>query len=437
MKHKVLMRYPLGNPRRKWRMDNFVINVASAGPMDSTLVPKDDLTRRKTRRGVKTTIDAGFNLMGCLWAEPELAMDIVRTAERYGGNVLFQDIKRFGGNHRQRFGPVNDYAGAIRDTAQWNCIKGYCLWDEPIFPEHLEETRRMVDYCEQVRPDLLPYTVANPSYHSKCSWEKKEFAPYIDRFLDIIEPAQLDFDYYPIGKRDYVPENQLDNCVMWSDMEIVRRAAQKREIPFWFCYQAQAFPWHPIFCPFHFNMARSMAFGAVLYGAKGLCAYTEFAGFIDPTTGGPGVFFEEQKKLNNEIAALGNTLMALRCLRVIHDENLLKDHLSMEDIRTGMEESEFLTGTLHNRISVSEHEDNYGNKYLMVLNRDYDNTAYTCLKFKKPYHVYEVSKEDGEQYLRYERAKNINVYLQPGDLILYRLQDAEEEPYTIEYCLDK
>ena len=30
MEHKILSRYPLGNPRRKWRQDNFILSQFKA-----------------------------------------------------------------------------------------------------------------------------------------------------------------------------------------------------------------------------------------------------------------------------------------------------------------------------------------------------------------------------------------------------------------------
>ena len=438
MQHKLLARKPLGNPRRVWRQDRLLLNIAGAGPMDTRLVEQSDYTYRKTRRAVKTCVDAGFNMIGCLWADSKMAMEIVRAAEQCGGNVLFQDLRRFGGmGDKNIFCKVNDYKGAIGDTKQWQGIKGYCMWDEAILPEHMEETHRMIDYCEQVRPGVLPYTVANPDYNRLCHWEDKAYAPYIDRFLDCIDPCQMSFDYYPIGKREYDPTTQLDNSTMWSCLEIVRRAAKKREIPMWFAYQGQRFPWHKIYYTFHFNMARAMAHAGILHGVKGLECYTEFDGFVDPATGGRGVFFDEQKRLNTELLALGNTLMALECDRVIHDDTILPDHPTMEGLRTSLEESELVSGGLVPRTSISEHTDPYGNRYLMVLNRDYEQTATLSLKLKGRAHVFEVSKKDGEQYLCEENTNYIPVYLEPGDLKLYRIQDAGEEPYTVEYYVDK
>jgi hypothetical protein len=130
--------------------------------------------------------------------------------------------------------------------------------------------------------------------------------------------------------------------------------------------------------------------------------------------------------------------MALECIRVIHDASLLPDHLSMEGIRTPLEESELLDQEkLCKRISISEHKDAYGHKYLMVLNRDYDSPQLVRLQLRKKSHVYEVNKEDGEERIIFEGASIMNLDFEPGDLRLFRIQNAEEEPYTMEYYLDK
>ena len=441
MKHKVLARYPVGNPRRVWKQDRFILHAPSPGPMIAStgfFSGRGDITYRKSRRAVKTTMDAGFTMMGCLWADSRLAMDIVRTAESLGADVLFQDLHRFGGmGNRNILCKTNDYEKVMAETRNWKCIKGYCMWDEPILEEHLAETRKMIDYCERTYPDMLPYTVANPDYHSLCRWQDGAYIPYIQRYLEVIDPAQMDFDYYPIGRSEYDPALQLDNFTIWADLEIVRRNAATKGIPLWFTYQGHRYPWHPVYYRFHFNMARAMAHAGVLHGAKALECYTEFDGYVDPATGGPGVFFEEQKRLNQELRTLGNTLMALQCLNVIHDDSLLPNHPFMDGYRTSMEESQLLTGKLSPRISVSEHEDGHGNKYLMVLNRDYESPAHIQLFLKQPSHIYAVSKEDGEQHLQYMEAVDLSMHLEPGDLKLFRIQPADEEVCTIEYYLEK
>ena len=131
--------------------------------------------------------------------------------------------------------------------------------------------------------------------------------------------------------------------------------------------------------------------------------------------------------------------MALNCLRVIHDDTLLPDHPTMVGYRTALAESELLSdeNPLPRRISVSEHSDAYGNCYLMVLNRDYEQMAHLSLTLQSRSHVFEVSKSDGEQHFQHEAVLHLPVTLAPGDLALYRIQPATEAPCTVEYYLDK
>ena len=441
MEHKLFARYPIGNPRRKWRQDNLLlrVNPCPRGGKDN-LRPQSELTHRKARRAVKTAFEAGYDSIGTGWLGPNLALDVIRTTEQCGGKLIYSDLTRFGGmGDKNVFCETDEFEKIIEETKKWNCVVGYSCWDEPILQEHMEQVRRMFDYCESICPEILPYSCANPDYHKLCRWQDNAYAPYIDRFISTIDPAVMGFDYYPIGRLEYDPALQLDNTTMWSDLEIVRRAAQKHEIPFWFSYQGQRLTFHKIHYIFRFPMVRAMAYAGVLHGAKSLATYCAFGGHIDPTTGGKGVYFEDQKQLNHEIHALGNTLMALECLRVIHDDSLLPDHPSMEGIRTPFEESELLDNEkpLCTRISISEHKDAYGHKYLMVLNRDYESPQLVRLKFKTPSHVYEVSKEDGEERFIFEDAPLMNLDFEPGELRLFRIQPAEETPYTLEYYLDK
>ena len=73
----------------------------------------------------------------------------------------------------------------------------------------------------------------------------------------------------------------------------------------------------------------------------------------------------------------------------------------------------------------------------MVFNRDWDVAQHIQLDLKTPSHVYEVSRKDGEQYLRYENTDYFWLHIAPGDLQLFRIQSAKEQPFTVEYYLDK
>ena len=430
MERRLFARYPIGNPHRTWRQDNFLVSVSNPGPLG--LDVKSPLQLERTRRAVETAMTAGFNLQEMLWASPEVGMEIVRTAERIGAKIVYQNLRRFGGMgfSKEHFHDEDDLAGTIRDTAQWNCIAGYYVYDEPTTAEQRKEVRNLIEQLEQIRPDLLPYTVA------------AAYKDHINPLADEVSPAQLSFDIYPFGniRQPLNAEDQLDHADMWYYLEIAKQAAKRIQAPFWFYYQGHELFYFPSFDRYTFTASRMMANAALLYGAKQISSYVEFDGFVDPATGGPGVHFEEQKQLNEETIKLGNTLMALDCQRVIHDSSLTIDSDHQDEwlqISSTMADSAYLEGELPPRLSVSELKDAYGHRYLLVLNRDYRQERHFCLKLKEPARIYRTSEKDGLEQLVYENTRSLIGHLTPGSISLYRLQPVYEEPYLVEYYLDK
>lgn len=432
MKHKLLARFPLSNPRRLWEQDNFVLSNFCPGPLGLEKdTAEDDAIMR---RSVKTCYDAGFNLLELGWASPSGAKAAVQMAEQLGIGIIYQNLKRYGGmGPKNVFCETNDLLGSMNEMRRWKSVAGFYIWDEPTTLEQLKVTREMMDLCERERPDLIPFTVANPSYNRRFLWRDGNYAPYIDNFLDIIDPPVMSFDYYPIGMKEHDRERQLDQSLMWCDLEYVRRASKKRDVPFWFYYQGENLHKEEFYI---FPMIRLMMHGALLYGVKGLQQYTAQHCVIDEN-GGHGEFFEDIKQIHKEIAELGRTLMALECTHVIHDKALLPDCPYMKELGTTIESSKYIAKDLPYRTSVSELTDAYGNDYLMVLNRDYLEKKDITIEFKENVRVYEVSREDGEQRVLFDNTNTLTANFIEGGMALYRIESADEEPSIVEYYLEK
>ena len=432
MKHKLLARFPLSNPRRLWEQDNFVLSNFCPGPLGLEKdTAEDDAIMR---RSVKTCYDAGFNLLELGWASPSGAKAAVQMAEQLGIGIIYQNLKRYGGmGPKNVFCETNDLLGSMNEMRRWKSVAGYYIWDEPTTIEQLKVTREMMDLCERERPDLIPFTVANPSYNRRFLWKDGNYAPYIDNFLDIIDPPVMSFDYYPVGMKEHDRERQLDESLMWCDLECVRRASKKRDVPFWFYYQGENLHKEEFYI---FPMIRLMMHAALLYGVKGLQQYTAQHCVIDEK-GGHGEFFEDIKQIHKELSELGRTLMALECTHVIHDDALLPDCPYMDELRTTIADSKWLAGGLPYRTSVSELTDAYGNDYLMVLNRDYLEKKDITLKFKEKMRVYEVSRDDGEQRVLFDSTDSLTASFIEGGMALYRVEPVSNEPSIVEYYLEK
>ena len=420
MEKKILARYPIGNPRRLWLQDNFILSNFSAKGKDM-------------RKVIRNCADAGFNMLELGWASPEQAADAVVYCEQLGVDLIYQELKRYGGMQGHRFYEKNDLEGVIIDHRKWKCIKGYYIWDEPLLDDQIAEARMLMDICEREVPDKLPFTVAIPSYNTEYTWGNGLFPEYLEKYVTVIDPPQLSLDYYPVGMGEHNAAVQFDRSRMWCDLGLMKKLGKKYDMPIWFYYQGQNL--HNVDF-FIFPMVRAMMYAGVLYGAKGLQHYTACGSIINQE-GDRDVFFDDQVQIHKEFKNLGDTLMALDCIRVIHDESVKPNCEMFGELHSKESDSAYLAGKLPSRVSVSEFEDAYGNGYMMVLNRDYMEGKEIKLPLNGSYRVYEVSKTDGLQYVTADGVNTLTLTLAAGDAALLRLQKSEEEAFTVEYRLSK
>ena len=447
MEHKILNRYPIGNPRRKWTQDNFVLSQFKAHG-------------NNMRRHVKACADVGFDTVELGWASDEQADAAVQLCEQFGLRLIYQNMSRFGGawdrdpvsgNHGNYYAKIyqgliekgtwkestfrgeTDIRKVIAEKRRWNSVVGYYIWDEPFFEEQFLLCRKLTDDCESEDPSALAFTVANPSYNPYFRWDDIAFPAYIARFADIIDPPVLSFDHYPIRHDEEIGPCQLDNSPMWCDLAAVKRIAEERNIPFWFYYQGVNYRKVPLFT---FPMVRLSMYAGAMYGAKALQHYCSTDAIVD-SDGNRLPFFEPQKQINAEFKALGDTLMAIECKHVFHDASCLADFEPMKQYTEPLSDSAFLAGELPYRTSAGEFVDSYGNLYMMVLNRDFLCDKTVTLKLNKNYRIYEVSRDDGLQYVKNDCTDMLSLHLEAGDAALLRLQPAEDKAFTVEYRLVK
>ncbi len=459
MEHKVLKRHPLGNKRFNWKQKDYAISTFSGFPQSGT--QEGDIAEVADRYA-KYHKEAGFNLMELGWVQHEGAWAAVEACEKNEINLIFQDLSMIGGmsfHYADRHCTREEIKAVVDKLKDKKYTIGYYVWDEPQSDAQMDEARRQMDILQELDPDALLFTVAVPDYNpdpdrrinlgtNTCllgvTWENGKYPLYLERFARKMDPPVMSFDYYPIGNyfnvwpgHRYSPEKQLDDSFMLLSMAANRDVAKKHNIPFWFYYQGYKLYKCTNEEDFIFPMVRCFMYAAVLYGAKGLQNYaTGEKGnrFLNPD-GTKGDFYEDQKKVNFEITNLGNTLMALDSKLIIHSDDLLPGCEYTKPYFNKLEESEIFSGKLPKRCSIGELEDEYGNRYAVILNRDFEKTADIKLSLKDNFRVYEVSKEDGKQSVIFESADELPLTLKPGDAVLYRFQRADEQAFTIEYKL--
>lgn len=444
MKHITYTRKPLGNPRFLWKQKEFALSTFNCIGDD-------------TEQTIREAKEAGFNLLEVGWGSHEKVWEAVEACEKVGIDLIFQDLSVMGGMmHRHLHRPV-DYeeirriAGILKEKKH---TVGYYVWDEPYRDDLFAQARKESDLLQECDPEALLFSVFPPSYNPGPTWDNGQYAEAFEEYIRRVEPPVLSMDCYPIGNYCrlypglvYTDEQQLDDSPMWLDMTVARNLARKYNLPFWFYYQGSDVYHAP---HMEFPMVRMMMYAAVLYGAKGLQNYTLTGRCHLPKegeswpqnwtvllgSGGKGEFFDDQVKIHAEMKALGPTLLALSNTGVYHSDDLQvygKYGEIYKDYQENIRESTLVSAPLPRRCSAGEFTDGFGNRYLMILNRDFYEHLDAQLSLKGNYRIYEVSRQDGQQRVIHDNTNTLPISLNPGDAILLRLQNPEEEPFTIEY----
>lgn len=444
MQQKTLTYQPIGNSKRGYRQREFEVSTFNISAVSGEEVSKEDVITviGNLKKLGLTQIETGH-------AHHNTAERVLEACEKEELGLVYQDLSRFGGFQMREATPLSEEEA--RDIAKglssYSCVKGFYIWDEPWKDQDIEAARVQVDWFDCYAPDKLAFVAANPSYNPDYTWNNELYPDYIANFCERIQPSVLSMDYYPFSQPSAFgkmlwEEEQLDNSNVWKDISACHRESRKRDLPFWFYYQVIRMLQGP---QLTIPMIRVQMNYAILYGAKALQCYG-IAGTVcspykqDETRRiieadfSEGCFYEDFASQVAQVKEWGRTLMALHSEHVYHSPELLKeDAYFNKHYREDLEDSIFALKELPFRCSVGILSDDYGNQYVGILNRDYRRSQTFNLPLQHTCRVYEVSYADGMQYCVHDATKSLNVTLAEGSMVLYRLQDCAEEPYTIEY----
>ena len=428
MEKKIIKRYPLGNPARPWRQDKFIFSAFNG------------VTDENQRIGFLNAKEAGFNMLEFGWAKSEEMDRAIPLAEEVGMDIMVQDWRYFGGFQatREKVIDMPELEKYVEYTKKYRHIVGYYVWDEPYYQADIEKARAQVDIMQKLDPERLPFVVAIPSYNKEYRYENDLFDEYMERYCNTIEPNVLSLDFYCIRRIEDV--DQIDQKNIYKDLYVMRRLCREKKMPMWFYFQSSGALSVVDGSMLHVN-ARHIhlqVFLSLLYGTKGLQYYNITNGIVRRKDGGKGEYFEQVKALNRQVLMWAPVLMSVESDAVYHSPEVLKED---EKFRTkycdNIADSTVFDGELPLRISAAELSDCEGNKYVMILNRDYIRSRPAELKLKENYRLYDVCKATGKQCVIADSADFINITLEPTEAVLYRVQKADEAAYDIEYVLEK
>ena len=328
------------------------------------------------------------------------------------------------------------------EVAKYSDHPAYCglyLIDEPKTPYYMANHRNNFLSEYAVMSPLLQQELGVDCYTNlfpihEFDKNKEAYEQYVQDFIDTLQPQKLIFDFYPFDK---FREGKMD--VFFWNMDVVRDAAQKRDLPYWGAIQAGAqwnddsayfdseTPYYPNKSQFDWSVNAHLAFGV-----QGLIyfpliqplayAYAESTPWDFERNGMIGVignktqWYYYAQEINQHIAAIDEVLMnSVHKGIIVSGEQAKKD---MSLTTCVMED-----GTFHQLRSVSGDAMvgcfNYNGKTaLYVVNYSMECAQNITLKF------------DGRQNIRmiqntetsYVAAKTLKLDMAAGEGVLVVLE---------------
>lgn len=253
---------------------------------------------------------------------------------------------------------------------------GYLLRDEPNAKD-FPALREVVDQIRKARPGRLSYINLLPNYANESQLGTPTYDEHVRRFAEEVNVDVLSMDHYPLFKPD--ADGREEYC---ENLEIMRQVSLARNIPFWNFFNTM--PYGPHSDPTEAQL-RWQIFTSIAYNAKGVlyfCYWTprggEFpkGGAIITAEGRPTRHYDQAKRINASIKALGPTLMKLRSVSV------LRVPLDQDPAQT-IEGSPIQSLTPGDYlIGVFTHED--GRRAVLLNNYSITYTAWPTVSFDAP-----------------------------------------------------
>ena len=314
--------------------------------------------------------EAGLNIAGFCRAED---LDKIRDA----GLACFVSDPRIAGYDWQALPPDSEIRSRIGTLAHQigsnRAAIGFFLRDEP-HAALMPGLARVAKIARDAMPDMWPYVNLFPYRVSAERLGTDTYDKYVRMLVDTIGQPFLSYDNYSL-----VGGEMLD--YFYTNLEIVRRLSIETKTPFWNCILANAhFNYmEPSDATFHLQVYATLA-----YGGRGIQYFTYFAPDVGnyrlaaiDQFGNRTPTWDRLRRINQEIAALAPTILKLHSTGVFHYPDVPEQGkpLAASRLVRGIEMTQrFVKPPAAGRLLLGEFEDGQGRPFLMIVNRDLNNS---------------------------------------------------------------
>lgn len=268
---------------------------------------------------------------------------------------------------------------------------GYMVRDEPSAAEFPDLTEQ-VAAIRRERPGKLAFINLFPNYASAGALGTETYDEHVERFAREVDVDVLCMDHYPRMRPD--ADGRQGYC---DNLEVMRRVAQERGIPFWNFFNTM--PFGPHFDPTEAQL-RWQIYTSLAYGARGVlyfCYWTPVGGHEFPKGGAiitadgrPTRHYAQAQRINARLKNLGPTLMQLTSTGVYRIEpGQNAAEILVDTPIQNLTDGDYLVG-------VFTHED--GRTAVLLNNYRFAYTAWPTVTFRvDPARITEIDQDTGSE----------------------------------------
>ena len=324
--------------------------------------------------------------------------DLERVAA--AGLTCFVTDRRANGYSWDKLPPEDQIRKNVAELAQQvggnPTVLGFYLRDEP-HASLMPGMGRVAALLREVMPDKWPYVNLFPYRGSPERLGTPNYDSYVRLLVDVIHQPFLSYDNYSLVKGE-----MLD--YFYTNLEVVRRLSVETGVPLWNCVLSNA----------HFNYMENtdatyhlQAYATMAHGGRGMQYFSYFTWANGNYRLGPIDQFGNKTRswdmiryVNNQIHALAPTLKKLRSTGVYHYPDVPPECRPLSEsklVRSVEMTQRMVTPPVQARFLVGEFTDDAGRPYIMLVNKDLNNSFRYNIEFKKPGKLRHISQYSGEE----------------------------------------
>jgi hypothetical protein len=261
----------------------------------------------------------------------------------------------------------------VSEVRNHPAVYGYYLRDEPtasFFPG----LAAVSDVVKELHPGAWPYVNLFPNYADAGQLGTPTYDEYVEKFINDCKPPIVSYDHYAIF------EGGGFRGEYFANLESVRRAALKHDLPFWQIVLSLGCLNYRVPTPADL---RFQVYTSLAYGARGLAYFKYFTPAVGNFRGGPidqfgneTSMWQAMRSVNLQIAKLAPTLLKLKSDGVYH----------FGTVPTGSNgpDEKSLVEAIAGPMLVGDFTHENGDRYVMVVNRDFAASIPCHPKFRTP-----------------------------------------------------